>query len=302
MSGMKIAFSPEYVLPVPDGHRFPMLKYELVPQQLLYEGTCQEDDFFIPIPAKRSIVNAIHCKDYMDSLDNLSIPRKDHIKIGLPFTKTLIEREYLITGGVLNACDYAIEKGISLSIAGGTHHAFPERGEGFCVFNDAAVASKYLIDNNISKSILIIDLDVHQGNGTAKCLENESAIFTFSMHCDHNYPLQKEFSDLDIPLQVGTTDSVYLEILNYQLDQLIDKLQPDFIFFNAGVDVLASDKLGKLKLSIEGCKQRDEFVLNKAKELNIPIVVTMGGGYSPDISVIVEAHCNTFRLAREIFF
>jgi acetoin utilization deacetylase AcuC-like enzyme len=184
-----------------------------------------------------------------------------------------------------------------MNVAGGTHHAFADRGEGFCLLNDFAVASNYLLTRNFARQILIIDLDVHQGNGTAKIFEKNPAVFTFSMHGKHNYPFHKEKSDMDIPLEDNTDDKVYLRILNRVLPQLLDKLQPDFAFYLSGVDVLASDKFGKLKLTLDGCRHRDEFVFRSLKERKIPCVTAMGGGYSEDIKVIVEAHCNTFRLA-----
>ena len=196
---------------------------------------------------------------------------------------------------------YALINKAALNIAGGTHHAFAERGEGFCLLNDLAIAANYLLKNQLCRKILIIDLDVHQGNGTAKLMENESRVFTFSMHGATNYPFHKEQSDLDIGLQDGTTSETYLSILAESLPNLIAEVKPDFAFYLAGVDILSTDKFGKLKVSIEACKQRDAFVFNQLKKNGIPVTVTLGGGYSPDIKTIVEAHCNTFRLAIDLF-
>jgi acetoin utilization deacetylase AcuC-like enzyme len=213
----------------------------------------------------------------------------------------LIERELIITQGTIDCALNALQYGCALNIAGGTHHAFAERGEGFCLLNDQAIAANYLISQQLSRKILIIDLDVHQGNGTAKLLENEPRIFTFSMHGLTNYPFHKEKSDLDIGLLDGTTSETYLLALEKALPELIDSVQPDFAFYLAGVDILSTDKFGKLKVSMEACKQRDIFVLTQLKKNKIPVAVTLGGGYSPDIKTIVEAHCNTFRTAINLF-
>ena len=189
-----------------------------------------------------------------------------------------------------------------MNIAGGTHHAFTNRGEGFCMLNDQAIGARYLQEKGIVKKILIVDLDVHQGNGTAEIFKEDATVFTFSMHGKNNYPFRKETSDLDISLDNGTNDDVYLSILKETLPKLIKMQQPDFIYYLCGVDVIETDKLGKLSLSVEGCKERDRYVLQRCKERAIPVMCSMGGGYSPDIKTIVNAHANTFRVAREIFF
>ncbi len=188
-----------------------------------------------------------------------------------------------------------------MNVAGGTHHAFANRGEGFCLLNDMAVAANYLLHKKLARRILIVDLDVHQGNGTAKLFENESRVFTFSMHGGHNYPFIKEKSDLDIPLADGMGDKEYLDLLTKNLSSVLDSHKPDFIFFLSGVDVLSSDNYGKLKISMEGCKARDEVVFKTCKSNGIPCVVSMGGGYSADVKLIVEAHCNTYRAALDIY-
>jgi acetoin utilization deacetylase AcuC-like enzyme len=188
-----------------------------------------------------------------------------------------------------------------MNVAGGTHHAFADHGEGFCLLNDMAIAANYLLNKNLVKKILIIDLDVHQGNGTAKLMENEDRVFTFSIHGKNNYPFHKEKSDLDIGLENGTSGSVYLKSLESVLPHLLDSVQPDFVYYLSGVDVLASDKLGHFKLSIQECKQRDQFVLDLLYKNKIPVSIALGGGYSPDIKHIVEAHCHTFRIAMELY-
>ena len=298
---VKIAFDPIYVHPLPANHRFPMLKYELIPKQLLHEGTCSEAHFFHPTRCPTDLLLLTHEKEYLDKLFKQQLSASEQRKIGFPQSPALIERELIITQGTIDAALYALENGAALNIAGGTHHSFADRGEGFCLLNDMAVASNYLLKYQLCNKILIIDLDVHQGNGTSKLMENEPRVFTFSMHGANNYPFHKEQSDLDIGLQDGTTGEIYLSILHETLPNLIETVKPDFAFYLAGVDVLSTDKFGKLQVSIDACKQRDAFVFTQLKKHHIPVVVTLGGGYSTEIKTIVEAHCNTFRLALDLF-
>jgi acetoin utilization deacetylase AcuC-like enzyme len=214
----------------------------------------------------------------------------------------LIDREVCIVNGTLKSALFAIQYGIAMNIAGGTHHAFTHKGEGFCLLNDIAIAANFLLHERLVNQILVVDLDVHQGNGTAQIFKNESRVFTFSMHGKSNYPMVKETSDLDVPLEDYVEDATYLSILEKNLNGLLETVNPDFIFFQSGVDILKTDKLGRLWISRHGCKQRDRMVLNLAKKNNIPLVASMGGGYSEDFRDIIEAHANTFRLAQEIFF
>lgn len=303
---LSIAYDPIYCHPLPEGHRFPMLKYELIPEQLMYEGTCTDENFFSPknfMSDKRltEFVLMAHDEAYFEDLLNVRISPKMERRIGFPVTKKLVERELRITKGTIQCCHHAFKNGVSMNIAGGTHHAYPDKGEGFCLLNDVGVASHYLLSEGLAKKILVVDLDVHQGNGTARMFQNDSRVFTFSMHGSENYPLKKEVSDIDIALPTYTEDKKYLEELYNTLPDLIQKVAPDFLFYVSGVDILESDKLGKLSLSIQGCKARDEFVFKTASEAGLPIVVTMGGGYSPRIADIVEAHCNTFRVAELMY-
>ncbi|MCB0373702.1 MAG: histone deacetylase [Muricauda sp.] len=298
---LKIAYHPIYKHHLPDGHRFPMLKYELLPQQLLHEGTCTSANFFEPSLPDDQHILAVHDDGYYKHLTNLDIPPKEARKIGFPLSKELVIRERIITDGTIKGCEFALEHGISMNIAGGTHHAYSNRGEAFCMLNDQAIGARYLRHKQLASNILIVDLDVHQGNGTAEIFQNDSSVFTFSMHGKSNYPFKKETSDLDIPLEKGTGDEAYLTILKNTLPELLEKVRPDFIFYLCGVDVLESDKLGTLSLSMDGCKERDRFVLQTCHDTNIPVQCSMGGGYSPDIKVIVEAHSNTFRLAQDIY-
>lgn len=299
---LKVAYSPIYRYQLPPGHRFPMNKYELLPEQLLYEGTLTEDNFFHPDKLSEEAILKVHSTEYWDKLKNNKISRKEERRIGFPVRSDLIERGRYIAMGTYECALFALEYGVSLNTAGGTHHAYPDRGEGFCVFNDIALAARMLLDENIVEKILILDLDVHQGNGNAFIFQNEPRVFTFSMHGEKNYPLKKEKSDLDIGLPDGMEGKGYLETLRKYLPWLIEREQPDIIFYQAGVDVLAVDKLGRLNLSVQDCKSRDEIVLSQCKKNQIPVAVTMGGGYAEKISTIVEAHANTFRLAQQIYF
>lgn len=290
------------MLPLPASHRFPMSKYEVLPQQLLYEGTVKTDNFFAPSEARVDAVVRVHDPSYVQRLSSLSLTDREIRRTGFPLTRALVEREATIMQGTIECALFARQYGVAMNIAGGTHHAFTDRGEGFCLLNDIAIAAQYLLDHQLANQILVVDLDVHQGNGTAQIFRQEPRVFTFSMHGANNYPLQKEQSDLDIGLPDATNDSFYLNTLESQLNRLLDTVQPDFIFFQSGVDILETDKLGKLAVTREGCKQRDRLVLEMAKRHHIPLVASMGGGYSPDFRDIIEAHANTYRLAQEIFF
>lgn len=296
-----IAYDPIYAHPLPEGHRFPMLKYELIPEQLLHEGSITPDQLFSPLPCKEEIILLTHDAGYLQKLIQQTLSASEQRKIGFPQSPALTQREMMITQGTIDCCLRAMESGVALNVAGGTHHAFRDRGEGFCLLNDMAVAANYLLQQQMVKQILIIDLDVHQGNGTASLFANEPGVFTFSMHGGHNYPFLKETSDLDIPLPDETDDAAYLSILSDTLPKLIERVKPDFAFYLSGVDILNTDKFGKLKVSMEGCRQRDAHVFELLHQHQIPVTVAMGGGYSPDIRTIVEAHCNTFRLAKDIF-
>ena len=298
---VRIAFDAIYAHPLPENHRFPMLKYELIPAQLLHEGTYTADHFFIPKACDASVVLKTHEADYYQKLISLQLSAAEQRAIGFPQSKTLIEREFIITQGTIDCSVAALANGISLNVAGGTHHAFADRGEGFCILNDMCVAANYLLDHNYCKKIMIVDLDVHQGNGTAKIMENNPDVFTFSMHGATNYPFRKEKSDLDIGLADGTNGELYLSILEDTLPKLMRLVKPDLVFYLSGVDILETDKFGKLKVSLAECKRRDEFVLSSCKKNKIPVVVALGGGYSPDVKTIVEAHCNTFRLAADLY-
>ncbi|TPG62394.1 histone deacetylase [Hymenobacter nivis] len=294
---LPIAFAPSYAHPLPAAHRFPMLKYELLPEQLLHEGTATAADFFVPAPPPDEDILRVHDADYYQRLRLGQLTRQEERVTGFPWSPELFRREITILGGTIECARRALVHGAAFNIAGGTHHAFRARGEGFCLLNDQAAAAAWLLANGLAKQVLIVDLDVHQGNGTAAIFQHEPRVFTYSVHGARNYPGRKETSDLDQPLPDGTADAEYLALLAATLGPLVDRVRPDFIFYLAGVDVLATDKLGYLALSREGCRQRDALVLGLCHARGLPVVVCMGGGYSARIADIVEAHANTFRVA-----
>jgi len=290
------------MIPLPEGHRFPMIKYDLIPEQLLYEGTISESNIFSPEILDENELLGIHDDSYWFKLKHGQLSKEEVRKMGFPYSEELVTRELVILQGSIDCAKYALRHGVALNVAGGTHHAFRDRGEGFCLLNDIAVAANYLLKKKLARQILVVDLDVHQGNGTAKIFADNDRVFTFSMHGGKNYPLKKEQSDLDVPLPDGIDDKRYLQLLRNNLPAIIDNTQPDFIFYQSGVDVLSTDKLGRLGLSQDGCKSRDRFVLELCKKHHIPVAISMGGGYSEKLSDIVEAHANTFRLAAELYF
>jgi acetoin utilization deacetylase AcuC-like enzyme len=298
---ISIASDPSFAHPLPEGHRFPMLKYELLPRQLLHEGTCTAEQFFSPELIDLSHVLNTHDETYVQRLLQEELDPKEVRKIGFPLSTALVERELRIAQGTVEGALKAIEHGVALNIAGGTHHAYPDRGEAFCLLNDQAIAANYLLNCTPIERILIVDLDVHQGNGTAVIFQDKPEVFTFSMHGKANYPFKKEASDLDIELERGTDDQTYLQLLQEQLEILFERIQPDFVFYLSGVDILATDKLGTLGLTLEGSKKRDALVFQTAYDRGVPVQCSMGGGYSKDIRIIVEAHANTYRVAHTIY-
>jgi len=298
---IRIAYHPCYYLDLPEGHRFPMDKYRLLPEQLLYEGLFQSENFFAPNKIALDKVSRVHTQSYIDKLLSLQLSKQEIRKSGFPLSQALVDREQIIAQGTINNVHYAIESGVSMNIAGGTHHAFSNRAEAFCFFNDQAIAAQYVLDQGIAQRVAIIDLDVHQGNGTAEIFSTVPEVFTFSMHGKANYPFKKEQSDLDVELESSISDEAYLQLLEQHLKEIHQKFEPQFIFYLSGVDILESDKLGKLNLSIQACKRRDALVLSYAKHHQIPVQISMGGGYSPQLRTIVDAHTNTFREAHRIF-
>ena len=299
---LKIAYSKIYNHPLKENHRFPMIKYDLIPEQLVMENSCTENNFFEPGIVSNENILLTHDYKYYNRLQNMNLDKREIRAIGFPMSEELIKREKKIVQGTIECSLNAIKFGIAMNVAGGTHHAFTSRAEAFCILNDQAIASNFLIKNNYCEKILILDLDVHQGNGTAEIFRDNDKVFTVSFHGQKNYPFKKEKSDYDYGFNDGTNDKEYLNKIKYEIPRLINIFEPDFIFYLSGVDIIENDKLGRLSVSINGCKERDKFILNYCKINKIPVQVSMGGGYSPTLKDIVEAHANTFRLAQEIYF
>ncbi|SHI89413.1 Acetoin utilization deacetylase AcuC [Hymenobacter daecheongensis DSM 21074] len=296
-----LATSARYTLELPAGHRFPIAKYELIREQLLWQGIAPPQDFYDPGLCAEEDVLRVHTPEYWAKVRDQRLSAAEVRRLGLPQSERLVLRSLSSAAGTVQSARHALRDGVALNLAGGTHHAFADRGEGFCVLNDIAIAAAYLLHHGLARQVLVVDLDVHQGDGTASIFRHEPRVFTFSMHAGANYPLRKEQSDLDIALPLGTDDAAYLARLRATLPALLAQVQPDFVFFQAGVDVLATDKLGKLALTQSGCRTRDELVLGLCHQHGLPVAVSMGGGYSERIADIVDAHCNTFRVAYEVF-
>ena len=298
---LKVAWDPIYHHPLAENHRFPMAKYSLLPEQLIHEGTLTEEAFFGPDMLTEEQIIRTHSPDYWNNLNMLTLDGKAQRKIGFPLSKQLIDRERTICKGTIETTEFALQNGCSMNIAGVTHHAFYDRGEGFCILNDIVIGAHHLLDFHGITKILVVDLDVHQGNGTAALTQKDDRIFTFSMHGAKNYPYHKEQSNLDVPLPDFVNDKEYLRILDNHINALFSKLEPEFVFYQSGVDVIKGDKLGRMNLSIDGCKRRDQMVFELCHKNEIPVAVSMGGGYSPHIRHIIEAHANTFRLAAHFY-
>jgi len=298
----KIAYHRAFTHPLPEKHKFPMKKYVLLAEQLVESGIFEDKDFFEPELCSESHILAVHKESYWQRLSRLQLEEKEIRKTGFPMTDSLIERERLIMEGSRKAAENACKnKSVTFNIAGGTHHSFSDKGEGFCLLNDIAISLKDIIHSGFVKRALSLDLDVHQGNGTAEIFNADDSVFTFSMHAKNNYPVKKEKSDLDIELHDGIDDDAYFMLLENNLKRVLDDFQPEFIFYQSGVDVLKTDKFGRLGLTIEGCKRRDELVFSEAKKAGIGVVCAMGGGYSPEVQTIVDAHLETFKIARAIY-
>lgn len=298
---LRVSFSESFPLPLPEGHKFPFRKYELTRQQLEYEGIITSANLFIPEWIPDEIVHLSHSPEWWQKAKAHQLDAKEYRRIGFPNVPELVTRSLSSASGTVHAALHALEDGAGMNLAGGTHHSFYDRGEGFCLLNDIAIAANHLLDKGLIKKALVIDLDVHQGNGTAAIFKDEPRVFTFSMHCVDNYPFRKEVSDLDVELVAFSDDQRYLDELKKHIPWLMEKFGPDIVFYQAGVDILETDKLGKLNVSRQGCRERDHLVISHAKRLNLPLVVVMGGGYSDRYNTIVNAHCETYKLVFELY-
>lgn len=279
-------------------HSYPMDKYRLVPERLLAEAVLSADDLLEPEAATLDDVLRVHTPEYVHVFVDGTLERKAMLRIGLPWSRELVQRAFAVIGGTIGAARLALHEGAAVNLAGGTHHAFADHGEGYCIFNDMVVTMRRLRADGGALRFLVVDLDVHQGNGTAALCQNDAEVFTFSMHGENNYPARKERSSWDIALADGVTDEQYLDILVWALPRLLEQFSPDLVFYQAGVDVLAGDRFGKLHLTMAGVGERDRLVCEFARRAGLPLVITLGGGYARNMHRIVEAHCQTVRVAK----
>lgn len=296
-----VFYSDHYPVPLPKDHPFPLQKYRLVRERLTSERTLKKEWLMEAQPVDPRLLLSVHTQEYIDQIFKGALEPKAIRRLGLPWSEGLATRSAASVGGTIGAAWAALEEGIAGNLGGGTHHAFPDRGEAFCVFNDIAVAAKLLLQKDATGRVTIVDLDVHQGDGTAEIFRYDRTVFTLSIHAANNYPIKKAKSSHDVSLPDGTSDEAYLTVLQENLSEAIDNFKPDIVFYQAGVDPLAGDSLGRLSLSHRGLKERDIYVLETCRNAEIPIVITMGGGYAKPISETVEAHCNTYRAVREVF-
>ena len=297
---MQAFTSARYTVPM-GNHSYPMDKYHLIPERLLAEGVLSPDEISEPEPIALDDILRVHTPEYVHAFTNGTLERKALLRLGLPWSQELVQRAFAVIGGTLGAAQAALRDGVGVNLAGGTHHAFADHGEGYCIFNDLVIVLRRLREDSRARRFLIVDLDVHQGNGTAALCRTDPDTFTFSMHGENNYPARKEHSSWDIALPDGTGDEQYLSMLSTTLPQLLDQATPDMMFYQAGVDVLGGDRFGKLALSMAGVGERDRLVNESARQAGIPLVVTLGGSYAHDINTIVETHCQTVKaIKREV--
>ena len=294
---MRISYSDRYMVELIPTHPFPMGKYRRVRDQLLAEGSITEANLVEPPLVDDADVLLVHTGDYWTRCVNGELTASEVRRIGFPWSPGLVRRARAAVEGTIFAARSALQDGVASNLAGGTHHAYADRGEGYCVLNDIAIATRVLQRDGLAQRIAIIDCDVHQGNGTAAIFRDDPHVFTFSIHGEKNFPLRKEQSRLDVALRDGTQDHEYLMILAEYVPMILREFRPEIVFYQAGVDPFEGDRLGRLKLTIEGLRERDEFVIGSCRRAAIPVVTTMGGGYAKRIEETVEAHCNTVRTA-----
>ena len=290
--------SSKYAIELPDGHRFPMSKYQLLREGVLSEGLVPPERLHDPQRVSREDLLLVHTPAYVDHITNGTLPAAEQRRIGLPWSESFVERAYRVVQGTCEAAEAALTHGVAMNLAGGTHHAFPDRGEGFCTFNDVAVAIRRLQRDGRVRRVAIIDLDVHQGNGTHGCFAGDPQVYTFSMHGAKNFPFHKVPGTLDVELDDGTDDAAYLARLESHLPVVLRDARPDLVVYLAGADPHEGDRLGRLRLTFEGLHRRDAVVLQLCREIGVPVCATMSGGYGRDVRDTVQVHLNTVRVLR----
>jgi acetoin utilization deacetylase AcuC-like enzyme len=294
---MRAFYCDHFVLPLPPEHRFPMAKYRLLRERVIADGIISPDHLFEPAAADWTDLALVHTQTYLDGVATGTLPREMQRRIGFPWSEAMVERARRSVGGTIAAARAALEDGAAANLAGGTHHSFSDRGEGYCVFNDVAVASRVLMRDGAIRRALIVDLDVHQGNGTAAIFQEEPAVFTFSVHGANNFPFRKEVSDLDVALPDGVGDDDYLALLAQHLPVIVEAHRPDLVFYVAGADPYEGDRLGRLKLTMDGLRARDALVFDTCRAAGLPVALSMAGGYAADVEATVAIHASTIREA-----
>ncbi|HEV7993604.1 MAG TPA: histone deacetylase [Gemmatimonadaceae bacterium] len=289
--------SARYTFPLPDGHRFPVAKYALLREAVISEGIVAPERVLDPARAELSALELVHTPDYVRRFSEGALDAAEIRRLGFPWSEALVERSYRAVGGTIAAARHALEHGVAMNLAGGTHHAFPDHGEGFCVFNDVAVAIRLLRRDGLVRRAAVVDLDVHQGNGTHAIFAGDAEVFTFSMHGGRNYPFHKVAGTLDVELADGTGDDDYLRELQTSLPRVLADSAPDLVVYIAGADPHESDALGRLALTFDGLARRDALVLESCREVGIPVAITIGGGYGRRIDDTVAVHLRTVRIA-----
>lgn len=298
---MRVYYTDQFALPLPEGHRFPMSKYTLLRQRVAASGLVPHQKILIPPPLQDEAILRAHDSDYLRRVQQGELSIHEIRKIGFPWSPEMVERSFRSSSATLESCRAALQEGVAVNLAGGTHHAFRDHGGGYCVFNDSAIAALNIIAEGHVKRVVIIDCDVHQGDGTAAILVDNPDIYTFSIHAEKNYPFHKQKSDLDISLDDGTTDAVYLARLAEGLEYALEESQAELAIYLAGADPYEHDKLGRLSLTKAGLRQRDEMVLENCRTAGIPVAITMAGGYAKNVEDIVDIHFQTVATAAQIF-
>jgi acetoin utilization deacetylase AcuC-like enzyme len=297
---MKVFYSDHFVLPLPEGHRFPMVKYSLLRERVARDGICGQGELRTPRAVTDEEILRAHAPDYLERVVTGTLTDKEVRRIGFPWSERMVERSRRASGGTLGACLAALEEGFAANLAGGTHHAFSNKGEGYCVFNDSAIAARAVQAAGLVEKVVVIDTDVHQGNGTAAILHQDPTVFTFSIHGAKNFPFNKEESDLDTPLPDGADDTEFLHALTVGLETALDVADADLAIYLAGADPFEGDRLGRLCVSKSGLAERDRIVLETCKERGIPVAVTMAGGYAREVEDTVDVHFQSIRRAADL--
>ncbi len=294
---MKVYYSDHFVLPLPPEHRFPMVKYSMLREKVGASGFNGPGEMRVPAPVSDTEILRAHDEVYLSRVVAGSLTRKEMRRIGFPWSQRMVERSRRASGGTLGACLAAMEDGIAANLAGGTHHAFRDRGEGYCVFNDSAISARAMQEKGLVRRVVILDTDVHQGNGTAAILRGDPSVFTFSIHGAKNYPFHKEEGDLDVALPDGTGDEAYLRALEDGVEQALDASRAELAIYLAGADPFEDDRLGRLGVTKAGLAERDKVVLEACRERSIPVAITMAGGYARNVEDTVEIHFQSLRRA-----